>query len=752
MENLLPAGNREALERAIACGADAVYLGYSAFSARAGAGNFDEQALKEAVALAHLHHVRVHVTVNTLIKDSEMEAAMQVISMLASLHVDAVLIQDLGLLRMVRRCYPGLPVHASTQMTIHNASGVRLMKQLGVTRVVLARECSLQEIRRCCEQGIEIEVFGHGAQCVCVSGQCLFSSAIGGRSGNRGRCAQPCRLQYTFSGEKGAWLSPRDVCLRDDLDSLQSAGVDSVKMEGRLKRPEYVSVVASVYRNGLDSLEAGQFRKADPGEREALDQIFQRGGFMRGYSQGCEDAAVIDPEHVSHTGVRLGTVRSVHAMLAEVLLEKKLNDQDELQFGGRGGEMIYAGPSVEAGSAAKVRLRPGLRVQPGDPVMRLTSSEQLRQAMAVPLPQIRVSGELIAYPGREIVLRLSDDTVSAEVTGPVLEPATSRALSEEDARRSLGKMGDTPFVLETLKVRTEQAFVPVSVLNQLRRQALDALTRARIAAFEREAGCIQPADAYQTHRDGCPEKVVVSHAAGATHDCGNALAVWEPLDYRPEALEKGMAELKAGSWFMLPMFCEENTLQMLHDFVHRHQEHLGGVMLNNVGQLGLQWPLRIAAGPGIPVMNRRAWQFLEEAGCSFAVLSQELDRSEVCELTDGNESLLVPAYGRMQLMLLKHCPARTVLGCRTGHAECTLCDRNDARSLKGKTLKDRLGVEWPLERVRLPEGCMVRLMDARILDLRKEVQTEGRHGFFVMNTSAQEASQHTQGHWKSPVL
>ena len=254
MELLAPAGSPEALTAAVQAGADAVYLGYAAYSARAGAGNFDEQQLRDAVRFAHLHHVRVHVTVNTLIKDGEMSGVVDVLRLLSEIRVDAVLVQDLGVLRMARRCFPDLPIHASTQMAIHNATGVRFCRNQGMTRAVLARECSAAEIALAAKEGIEIEVFGHGAQCVAVSGECLFSSVVGGRSGNRGRCAQPCRLLYTYRGKTAAWLSPRDVCMRDDLPELNKAGVASIKLEGRLKRPEYVATIANSYRNAIDAM------------------------------------------------------------------------------------------------------------------------------------------------------------------------------------------------------------------------------------------------------------------------------------------------------------------------------------------------------------------------------------------------------------------------------------------------------------------------------------------------------------------
>lgn len=252
MENLAPAGNRASLEKAVAAGADAVYLGCSAFSARAGAGNFTEDELRNAVHYAHLHHVRVYVTVNTLIKDGELPAVYDLLAVLNSIPVDAVLIQDLGVLSMARTCFPSLPVHASTQMAIHNRTGVHWCAEQGMRCAVLARECSLNEIRLCCKENIRVETFGHGAQCVGVSGVCLFSSMAGDRSGNRGRCAQPCRMTYRYRGMKGAWLSPRDVCTRDDIPALLQAGVASLKIEGRLKRPEYVATVTASYRQAID--------------------------------------------------------------------------------------------------------------------------------------------------------------------------------------------------------------------------------------------------------------------------------------------------------------------------------------------------------------------------------------------------------------------------------------------------------------------------------------------------------------------
>lgn len=769
MENLAPAGNWDALRSAVAAGADAVYLGYAAYSARAGAGNFDEQQLRDAVRFAHLHHVRVHVTVNTLIKDGEMAGVVDVLRLLSEIRVDAVLVQDLGVLRMARRCFPDLPIHASTQMAIHNATGVRFCRNQGMTRAVLARECSAAEIALAAKEGIEIEVFGHGAQCVAVSGECLFSSVVGGRSGNRGRCAQPCRLLYTYRGKTAAWLSPRDVCMRDDLPELNKAGVASIKLEGRLKRPEYVATIANSYRNAIDAMDNGHFRKADEAEMSGLRQIFSRGGFMRGYAMGAEDAGVIDPARVSHGGVKIGRVEFAAGNMARVRLERNLDDGDGLQIRTAQGdaELIYAGHDTEAGQIAVVRLRPDIRTKAGDEVYRLTSEKQLQWARNLAIPAIPADMALIAYPGKPLALTMTDGESSVTVTGDTVAPAQSRAMSEEDARRSLGKLSDTPFSLRTLTVQTAGAFVPVSALNQLRREACQQLAEARIAAFTRKAGREETADdlIYPDTPDA-PSMAIVRTREQADAMQGAAdLLVWYPEDFRADALESGLRDMPDGVWLQLPTVCEEKTLDLLYAFVQRNTGKLGGIVLGSVGQLGCTWNVPMGAGSGIPVMNRRAAQFLLEQGCRFVTASSELSGAELRTLMQNHPPVVVPAYGREQLMLLHHCPARTYLGLTKGHAACRMCDQHSPDALAGQTLTDRRGTVYPLLRQRLPEGCLVRLMNALPTNNIRRVRQAGYAPMMVLTTeNAQEAAdvravmdgemrelEGTSNHWNRPV-
>ena len=767
MEILAPAGNREALERAEAAGADAVYLGYAAFSARAGAGNFDRQALEEAIRFAHLRHMRVHVTVNTLIKDDELEQAAEVLRMLRELRADAVLVQDLGVLRMIRALCPDLAVHASTQMAIHNRTGAAWCRRMGMRRVVLARECSLEEIRRCCAEDIEIEVFGHGAQCVAVSGLCLFSSMAGPRSGNRGRCAQPCRMLYEYRGRTGAWLSPRDVCLRDDMPALREAGVASLKLEGRLKRPEYVAVVTEAYRRGEDTLEAGRFETAGKAEREGLRQIFNRGGFMRGYAFGCEDAGVIYPERVSHEGIALGTVLRADGKMARIRTERLLRDGDGLQIrhGREAYDLIYAGKDTPAGGEALLRLREDARVRAGDAVFRLTDSEQMRRARAMDGRRVRADMTLRAMPGEPMALTATDGESVVRVTGETVQAARTRPALPEEIIRGLERTGDTVFEPGKIRAETENAFVSASQVNRLRREALERLAEERAERFAPAPGragempeCVLPEGEVPPMAEvRTPEQAEAARKEGLR-------LVFAPEDYREGALRETLEAMRPGDWLRLPDVCEEETLQMLLRLTEEYRDKLGGVVLGTVGQLGAAWPVPYGAGSGIPVMNRQAAALLFEAGCAFVTASAELTGRELETLTAGRPPVAVTVYGRTRLMLLHHCPARTALGLSTGRRDCAMCDEGHPDALRGSTLDDARGYRFPLLRQRLPEGCLVQLMNTLPTDwldhgevrnpvicLTDESGEETAGILRAMKAGRKSGAPSTAGHWKRPV-
>ena len=763
MEILAPAGNREALERAEAAGADAVYLGYSAFSARAGAGNFDREELEQAILFAHLHGIRVYVTVNTLVKDGELEDVLGVLRMLNDLGADGVLVQDAGVLKLARECCPGLTVHASTQMGIHNRTGVEFCRAQGMRRVVLARECSLEEIRKCTETGTEIEVFGHGAQCVGVSGMCLFSSMVGQRSGNRGRCAQPCRMEYTFRGQKGAWLSPRDVCTLNDLPALKDAGVAALKLEGRLKRPEYVSVVTDCYRRAADLPDGENPPEQD---RKSLLQIFNRGGFMRGYAMGCSDAAVIYPLRADHDGVPLGQVESVGRSLASVRVTEDLHDGDGLQIrsGDRSYDLIYSGRDTAAGELATVRLRADIRSRAGDTVARLTDARQLEEAARMPGHRIDVRMSLDAYPGAELRLKVTDGISEVTVTGATVQPAVNRPTTAEELKRCLEKTGGTAFTVTDTAIRTENAFVPVGVLNALRREALERLEKARVESFGPKIGPTTDRMPPLPEATGepLPDLVICRDAESAetVMAAGKVAAVF-PEDWREEALRRTLEGMPRGAWLQLPPVCQEDTLQMIASLTREYASRLGGVVADSMGQLGMEWPVAVGAGEGIPVMNRLAAAFLTEKGCRFVTASAELTGAETRELVACGLPIRVPARGRARLMILHHCPARTYLGLRTGRENCAMCDTGDRNALRGETLTDRLGHVFPLERVRLPEGCLVYVMNTLPTDVLDRagafsalLRPDAGETEAVLQARAEGrrvGDDCTSGHWSRPV-
>lgn len=725
MEVLSPAGNRESLEAAVNSGADAVYLGYAAFSARAGAGNFDKEQLKEAIRYAHLHHVKVYVTVNTLVKEHELADVAEVLRLLSCLGADGVLVQDLGVLSLARECLPELPVHASTQMALHNASGARWAKSKGMTRVVLARECPAKEIALASAEGVEIEVFGHGAQCVSVSGQCLFSSMLGERSGNRGRCAQPCRLNYTYRGESGAWLSPRDVCLRDDLDRLEKTGAVSLKIEGRLKRPEYVATVTGSYRKAVDAIENGTFRAADESEMRGLRQIFSRGGFMRGYAFGAQDAGVIDPVRVNHGGVRIGQVERVRGGFCDAKLSLDLHDGDQLQIRTKNGdaELIYSGKETPAFATAMIRLREGIRVSAGDEIYRLCDAQQLKNAMLMRAPLIPVDMMLTAQVGEAASLTATDGETFVTVVGETVQAAQKAALTEESARRSLEKTGDTPFTLRELQVYGEGAFMPASALNSLRREALEKLTEERSRAFDPKESGYFPQKPVRLPMGRARELVVIQslEQLPLAKELGGEdvrIAI-HPDDFRAQALEKTLTDMPEGTWLQMPTTCEEATLQMIAALVEKHQDRIGGVVLGSVGQLGIKWPVPFGAGSGVPVMNTRAAAFLFAEGGSFVTASPELTGREREALEKTGAPILVPAFGSPCVMTLHHCPERTFRGLDKNREQCAMCDKGSG--IRGQCLTDRYGENYPLVRTRLPEGCIVQLLFSKATRIQTDM-------------------------------
>ena len=510
IELLAPAGTWEALEAAVNAGANAVYLGGKAFGARAYASNFDREELSRAVYFCHMHHVRLYVTVNTLVDDKELPELEDYLVFLHNVGVDGIIVQDMGVIRAASELVPGLPLHASTQMTVTNSAGVRFAAEQGIVRVVPARELSLSDLKKACAAGLEIEAFIHGALCVCYSGQCLMSSLIGGRSGNRGRCAQPCRLPYTLVDKKGNdllagkdagqyLLSPKDLNTLRVLPQMIEAGVISYKIEGRMKRPEYVAVVVDAYRRAMDSYKRGSY-EVPAQDLANIEQIFNR-DFTTAYLEKHQGRLMMSDRRPNNRGVLVGRVQKLNKdhTKAVVKLDKAIHSGDGLEFwvkvGGRVGTVVNtlrmngaAVETAEAGTLAEIDVTNGVRLH--DRVFRTLDSELMAYAGQFygekNKKRIPVSATVTVHLGSplEVVLTDTDGNTGIGLTDFTAEPARKHALDEAAVRKQVDRLGTTEYELKELEtVLDDGLMVPMSEINEARRKACEALDAARLEAF-----------------------------------------------------------------------------------------------------------------------------------------------------------------------------------------------------------------------------------------------------------------------------
>lgn len=720
IELLAPVGSIEAFWAALNHGADAIYLGAASFGARQNAG-FDTESLAFIINTAHLYGVRVYITLNTLIKEHEFKAFLALAEQIHALGADAAIVQDLGVFRTLKMRLPSWPVHASTQMSVHTVHGALLLKSLGADRTVLARECSLDTLRRAAEHGIETEVFVHGALCVSQSGQCAFSSMIGGRSGNRGRCAQPCRQQYQYKNQAGAWLSPRDYNMLDHIQTLKASGVHSLKIEGRLKRAEYVATVTQAYRAALDA----PLPKATLAQHQkSLTQIFNRGNFSSGYLFGNEDAAIMFPGHVSHLGVPFGQILSVKPMgdkyLATVRVPLELNNQDGLEVRGRiRQQLIYSGPAIPAGQAAILRLHQPAQV--GDLVFRLDDAKLLEagrasanQAASKKLP---IHAKLTFMAKHPAMLEIRDTHARVTITGDIVEPAKSAPLDTERLQKSIEKTGDYPLTIVHFECDNPlPAFLPMQSINQLRRTAFEAFLAEKIR-------CCQPLQSKTNYTPKSPAqpfpfkgKFIVQCENIEQRDACKAIGVrhffYAPRDLRNDNLPDALYRLDEEDAFVMPKQCTDDTLAYLARLIR--QAHVN-VVLQNIGQLGFDYPAHVLAGEGIYAWNTASISFLQEQGFAAMTLPLELTMEEMLPLQRTALPQMLMTYGRQTLMVLSHCPERVARSLSKGHKSCTLCNQNEGTY--GQSLTDRLGVSFPLYPIHLPEGCINYLLDAKPLQL-----------------------------------
>ncbi len=505
-ELLAPAGNMETLKAAILAGCDAVYIGGKFFGARNFANNFTDDEMIEAIKYAHLNGVKVYVTMNTIVYEKETKNFIDYAYFLHKNNVDAIIIQDIGMMDYLRQKYPNLKLHASTQMHIHNLEGVNLMEELGLERVVLARETPIELIKEIKEKTkIELEIFVQGALCISYSGQCLMSSLLNGRSGNRGTCSQCCRMPYDLIidskkvNKDNYLLSPKDLNTLSNLENLLEIGVNSLKIEGRMKRKEYVYYVVSLYRKAIDSyFEKG---KVEITEKEIIDlkKIFNR-EFTKGFLNNEKSENIINSYRPNHMGIELGKVVEVHGKFAKIKLIHNLSQNDGIRIIGSADTGFIVNKLYKNKKLVKNALKNEIveietkePVKIGDKVLLTTDYNQIKELDNIidnNKKRIEITGSFKALKNKNLLLTVKDDKNEVTVIGNIPESAIKVSTDEERIRKQLLKTGATIFKFKDLNIEVDKnLFIKVDDLNELRRNALNLLEEKRyykIPVIEKE--------------------------------------------------------------------------------------------------------------------------------------------------------------------------------------------------------------------------------------------------------------------------
>lgn len=733
VELLAPAGNMECLHAAVKAGADAVYLGAGHFNARRGADNFSLENLAEACDYAHLRGVKIYLTLNTVVLPSELPDALELARQAYRCGVDAFIVQDIGISIELSRIMPDVEVHVSTQMNIHDEDGLRAAAALGATRVTLARELSLAEIARLHELaeelGVELESFAHGALCVCYSGQCFMSSLVGGRSANRGRCAQACRLPYelhnralrkTLDAPGEHLLSPKDLCTVNLIPELLHAGVASLKIEGRMKSPEYVQAVVGVYRAVIDRVEAAIDRdgidsvvasdapelRASEEEMNVLSEAFSR-GFTTAYLKGKRGNEIMSYGRPNNRGVFVGRVAKVREGLVFIDPETELHVGDLIEFWTNRGHFVHTIGEFKTDRAGRVFFPVERAVGKGDRVFRVRNAE----AAFVDddkLPSVAVCARAELRIGQPALLTFTVAAGDASVTveGPEVEAARTKAITEEEVREHIDRMGTTPFYLSSLEIDLDEGVgMGFSMLHKLRARAAEELQETILAHYHARKLERTPSRAFApvVRKGWCKVAALATNpaCARAAKRAGADLIYVPAANYRRgEAVIAGQlsdtAEQAGYPKQCIPVL---PTVSQMFDEEKRNGFDIWKrvkadkpVMVENLGQLLHATEMGAApeVGPHIPVTNKLDLQAMADLGAQRVWLSPELSLVQIEELGDmAPMPLGLTIMGQTELMVTEHCLLMSQGPC---NQKCTEC----ARRKSPHYLKDRKGYEMPV--------------------------------------------------------
>ncbi|MCM1494285.1 MAG: U32 family peptidase [Bacteroides sp.] len=686
-EILAPAGSLTIMKQAFQAGADAVYLGGQLFGARAYAVNLTEEELLQGIEYVQLHHKKLYLTVNTLLKNEDIDRLFEFLEKPYEAGLDGVIVQDLGVARMLRRGFPDLELHASTQMSVTSPYGVALLKEFGFSRVVPARELSMEEIHMLKkETDLEVEVFVHGALCYSYSGQCLLSSMIGGRSGNRGRCAQPCRQRYTTeNGDSGYLLSPRDLCSLRVVPELIRAGVDSFKIEGRMKKPEYVIAAVNAYRRAIDAYE-GQKDFDLQAEQEQLADIYNRGNFTEGYFYQHNGPDMMAMKRNHHNGIFLGTIRQIKGNQLLIPLERELNRGDVLEVRTTTGEAIEltSGQEGNKGQVIAINGRQLKKLQVGDPVYR-TKNHTLCQRLLEENDENRLK-EKINFSvtlKKDLSARIIADCGERQVvvTGSVVKKAQNQPVSEEMLLTKLQKLGDTSFLPGDIVIDMEKdCFISMKEWNQLRRQAVTELEQLCSQTRRRAPTDISKKLSGSQILEQSPARKKPVWAVGvSTRE--QSEVVWRTdgvsrmdvelecfsLTEAEELLNQTRSSGKKG-YLSLPRSFRRNMADSLLPYLDLQAD---GYVVRTLDELEF---IRCHRPEASVICDYSVYAYNREAAASYRqwdsihalTLPVELNKKELQELLQSTEGIPWEwiLYGRQPVMLSAQCVTNNTEGCR----------------------------------------------------------------------------------------
>ena len=721
-ELLAPAGDETCLHAAVCAGADAVYLGLDEFNARRNAGNFSLDALERACDYAHLRNVAIYVTLNIEILPSELERAVECARNAYLAGADAFIVQDVGLAAELQRVLPEAELHISTQMNIHNAAGIVAAARMGAARVTLARELSLAEIADLAalagEFGMEIECFAHGALCICYSGQCLMSSMIGGRSANRGLCAQACRLPYelhrdgreqALPSEGEHLLSPRDLCTIDLLHELRESGVASLKIEGRMKSADYVHEVVSVYREALDGLAESPCAPAGDKAKARLAEAFSR-GFTSAYLEGRRGNDIMSYGRPNNRGVFAGRVAHVEGDTVGISPEIELHDGDVVEFWTNRGHFAATVPDSAATRQGTVRMRVDQRVGKGDRVFRVRNAATAFVDIAHE-PRVVVDGYADLRKGTPARIAFTTRSgITGEACGSVVEPARTKALTPEDALAHIDRLGQTPFAIGEFGINLDDGVgMGFSQLHHLRADALEALHDEMLSPWRaRTVGAYETMQPTRTgrHADKCMVTAWSTNPGCArAARRGGASGLYVPLlnFRRGQAQVCGIRQEEVAQAgypkqciMALPTIDHDPSTATREgrlafdpwDYVRPGKPVFADSLAGAIRALELGALVEI--GPHVPITNHAALQFVADLGVNRVWLSPELTLGQIADLAGKSPvDLGLFVSGAQELMICEHCLLMSQGPCAE---ECETCPRRST----AHRLVDRKGFEFPV--------------------------------------------------------